>query len=147
MSTEVDNLSKITVDYVEEEVIKLVEPIAEYTRYLSSIKHAMTQRQEKKNAYINCIMDLESKQNSYQKLLATPGKEAQAQAKEAQVSSSQFATDNAKLDFEKVSERLLLEFEVFKSQKSNDLRDIIADFINIQVSTTGSVVAQSIYCN
>lgn len=120
-------------NFAEAEVVKLVEPLEEYSRMLQSIKLAMQQRAAKKTAYINFLIDVEAKTNAYRKLQGVPGKESQAEQKEQLVVASQDGADAAKAEFEKVSERLLTEFELFKNQKAFDIKDIMSNFVNLQV--------------
>lgn len=133
MGSSVDSLSVAASSHAEQEAIKLLEPLEEYARMLTSIKYAMQQRTDKKSAYVNAMGDLEAKQNAYKKLLGVPGKESQAAQKEAAVQAAQEATDAAKLEFEKVSERLLAEFETFKTQKASDMKEILLNFVTLQV--------------
>lgn len=134
MGSSVDSLSVAASSHAEQEAIKLLEPLEEYARMLTSIKYAMQQRTDKKSAYVNAMGDLEAKQNAYKKLLGVPGKESQAAQKEAAVQAAQEATDAAKLEFEKVSERLLAEFETFKTQKASDMKEILLNFVTLQVN-------------
>jgi hypothetical protein len=39
----------------------------------------------------------------------------------------------AKLEYEGVTQRVISEFEVFKCQKMVDMRDIMLNFVNMQV--------------
>jgi sorting nexin-1/2 len=129
-----DNLAGSAHTFAENEVVKLVEPLEEYSRMLQSIKMAMQQRAAKKTAYTNCLVDVEAKTQAYRKLQGVTGKEQQAELKEQAVSAAQDAADAAKLEFEKVSERLLTEFELFKNQKAFDIKEIMTNFVNLQVS-------------
>ncbi len=133
MGTSADTLSVSASAHAEQEAIKLLEPLEEYSRMLTSIKTAMQQRQDKKTAYLNAMSDLDGKQNAHRKLIGVAGKESQASAKEQAAQVAQEATDNAKLDFEKVSERLLNEFELFKNQKALDMKEIILSFVALQI--------------
>jgi len=133
MGSSVDSLSVTASTHAENEAIKLLEPLEEYARMLASIKVAMQQRTDKKTAYLNAMGDLEAKQNSYKKLLGVPGKESQAAQKEQSVQAAQEVTDAAKIEFEKVSERLLAEFETFKSQKAADMKEILLNFVTLQI--------------
>ena len=114
----------------------MVEPLEEYSRMLASIKLAMQQRAAKKSAYLSCLVDVDAKSAAFKKLQGVPGKEAQAEVKEQAVSASQDAADAAKSEFEKVSERLLTEFELFKNQKAFDIKEIVTNFVNLQVNST-----------
>lgn len=128
-----DNLADAASSHAEQEAIKLLEPLEEYARMLNSIKAAMQQRQDKKTAYMNAMGDVEAKSNAYKKVLGVPGKESQAATKENAVNSAQENANAAKDEFEKVSERLLAEFEMFKNQKALDIKEIVMGFINLQV--------------
>jgi sorting nexin-1/2 len=133
LGTTADCLAGNAHTFAEAEVVKLVEPLEEYTRMLQSIKHAMQQRAAKKTAYVNCMIDVEAKTVAFRKLQGVAGKEAQAEQKEQAVSAAQDGADAAKLEFEKVSERLLTEFELFKNQKAFDIKEMMTNFVNLQV--------------
>lgn len=133
LGTTADSLAGSAHTFAEAEVVKLVEPLEEYTRMLQSIKLAMQQRTAKKAAYMSCLLDVETKTLAYKKLLGVPGKETQTEQKEQAVSAAQDGADAAKLEFEKVSERLLTEFELFKNQKAFDIKEIMTNFVNLQV--------------
>lgn len=133
LGTTADSLAGNAHTFAENEVIKLVEPLEEYSRMLQSIKLAMQQRAAKKTAYINSLIDVEAKTQAFKKLQGVSGKESQAEQKEQAVSVAQDVADNAKVEFEKVSERLLTEFELFKNQKAFDIKEIMTNFVNLQV--------------
>lgn len=63
----------ITSAHAEGQVIRLLEPFEEYSRMLASIKVAIQQRQDIKNAYVHSMNDLESKQAAWKKIASTPG--------------------------------------------------------------------------
>jgi uncharacterized protein (DUF342 family) len=133
MGATADSLSSLVSAHAEAETVKFVEPFQEYTRVLASIKTAVGQRQDKKTAYLQALADVEVKQAAYRKVLGVPGKESQAKTKEQQVINSQEACDHAKKEFENVSDKLLAEFELFKSQRSVDLKETLLHFVNLQV--------------
>lgn len=128
-----DNVSVLTANHAESEAIKFLEPLEDYVRVIGSIKSAIQQRTDKKNAYLGSLADVEAKSNAHRKLIGVAGKEAQAKQKEEAVQSAQEASDAAKQEFEKVTERLLTEYELFKVYKANDLKQYIADYIKLQV--------------
>jgi predicted enzyme involved in methoxymalonyl-ACP biosynthesis len=133
MGTSLDSLSALASAHAEAEAIKFLEPMDEYSRMIASIKTAMSQRQSKKDSYVLAMNDYESKQASYRKLVGVPGKEAQAKQKEQAMDTAKEAYENAKTEYERVTERLLIEFESFKSQRSLDMKEIVVDFISLQV--------------
>lgn len=133
MGTCLDSLSSTTASQAEAETIKFLETIDEYARMIGSIKSAIHQRQLKKDSYLQSMADLEAKQSAYRKLVGAPGKESQAKVKEQQMQSAQEVFDGAKLEYEKVTERLLSEFEAFKAQRALDMKEIMVDFVSLQV--------------
>jgi sorting nexin-1/2 len=134
MGNTADQLSVLATENAEAESILLDEPLEEYVRLLSSVKIAMKRRQDKKNAYVNAILDLEAKQAAYNKVLGVAGKEESANAKLALVEKSQSLVDNTRLEYEEVSERLLEEFDRFKREKAEDVKLILLNYVNLQVT-------------
>lgn len=133
MGNTADQLSVLATENVEAEAIFLDEPLEEYVRLLNSVKIAMKRRQDKKNAYINAIIDYEAKQASYNKVLGVPGKEESANSKLALVEKAQTAVETSKTEYEEVSERLLEEFDRFKKEKAEDMKLILLNYVNLQV--------------
>jgi sorting nexin-1/2 len=133
MGNTADQLSVLATENAEAESIFLDEPLEEYVRLLSSVKIAMKRRQDKKNAYVNAILDLEAKQAAYNKVLGVSGKEETVNAKLALVEKSQSLVDTTRVEYEEVSERLLEEFDRFKREKAEDMKQILLNYVNLQV--------------
>ena len=60
-------------------------------------------------------------------------------AKDA-VAASETARDTAREQYEEVSDRVVREFARFRRDKASDMKKIILDYVNIQVSGGGAVV-------
>ena len=65
--------------------------------------------------------------------IGTAKEEVERQKQQA-VETAQTACDAAKVVYETVSNELLDDFERFKAQKANDIRDILLNFVHIQVT-------------
>jgi hypothetical protein len=113
--------------------LQFFEPLDDYLRVVNSIKSAVQQRIDKKSIYLSSLVDVEAKSNAYRKLSGVAGKETQANVKEEAVKVAQEHSDLAKAKFEKVTERLLNEFESFKVNKAMDLKKCMIDYIELQV--------------
>lgn len=133
MGNTADQLSVLATENSEAESILLDEPLEEYVRLLNSVKIAMKRRQEKKNVYVDAILDLEAKQAAYNKVLGVAGKEESANSKLVLVEKSQSLVDTSKIEYEEVSERLLEEFDRFKREKAEDMKLILLNYVNLQV--------------
>lgn len=128
-----DQLSVLATENAEAEAVHLEEPLEEYVRLLAAVKAALKRRQEKKTIHLNAISDLDSKQNSYNKLMGTPGKEAQATAKLEQVERCREYVEKTRVEYEDVSENLLIEFERFKVEKAEDIKQILLNYVKLQI--------------
>lgn len=131
VGSSVDLLSQSATKHSDDELIQLDEPLQEYVRLLGSLKEAIKRRGDKKKQYVNAIADLESKQQAYNKILGQAKEEAE-RAKQQAVEAAQTACDAAKDVYERVSLELQEDFERFKAQKANDVRDILLNFVQIQ---------------
>ena len=132
VGSSVDVLSQVATKHSDDELVQLEEPLAEYVRLLGSLREAIKRRSDKKKLYINAIADLEAKQQAYNKVLGT-AKEEVERAKQQAVEQAQVACDSAKETYERVTLELQEDFERFKAQKANDIRDILMNFVHIQV--------------
>lgn len=66
-------------------------------------------------------------------ILACAGKEALAATKEHAANAAKETMELTKYEYEKVSERLLIEYESFKSRKVADIKEIILNFVSLQI--------------
>jgi hypothetical protein len=126
------------------EFTDLEEPLAEYVRLVASVRVALQQRQEKRTAYIATLTDLEAKQSAYNKVANAAGKEDQARSKLALVQRAQQAAEEAKEDYDRVSQRIIIEFEIFKKQKVVDFRDVLLNFVCLQANFARQ--AEQLWC-
>jgi hypothetical protein len=135
MGTTLDTVSALTCTYAENETIKYLEPLDEYLRIIQCIRFAIQQRLQRKSIYSQALADLESKASSYRKLVAAsdPKKEAQLKSKEQQMQQAEKVMEDTKSDFEKVTERLLQEFELFKESKGREIKETVIQFVTIQM--------------
>jgi hypothetical protein len=127
-----DQLSQAGIKKVDGELYQLDEPLQEYVRLLQSLKAAVKRRSERRQAYALSISDVEAKQVAYNKVQGT-GKDEVERQKQAAVEKAQSTCDSNKEEYERVSKELLVEYEQFKSQKANDLKEILTNWVNTQV--------------
>jgi hypothetical protein len=129
---------KVAVDgtsHAERQVLQTEEPMQEYLRAIAGVRTAIQQRQEKKQAYVEALTEVEVRQAQYAKLQSASGKSEEVVSQKQQlVTKAQAACDAAKLEYEQVTERLLREADHFKVQKAQDIRAILLKFVELQVS-------------
>ena len=140
MGETVDKLGGCYAAQAEEEISKFMEPLDDYARMMNSVKAAIQQRQEKRNAYIAAMADVDGKFAALRKVQGAVGKEAIARQKEEAVTLAEEVRERAKHDYERVTDRLLAEFETFRVRKAIDIKDIVNNFVDLQVRKEWSVV-------
>lgn len=113
------------------------EPIEDYVRLMGSVKAAIQRRADKKRAYVAALTDVDAKGAVLRKAQSAPGKDTSS--KEAALQGAEAMRDAAKADFERVTERLLQEFESFKEKKVQDMRQLMANYVDFQTSHTRSL--------
>ena len=138
MGNTADQLSVLATENAEAEAVHLEEPLEEYVRLLASVKAALKRRQEKKSIHLNALADLDSKQNSYNKVVGASGKEDQAMSKLAQVERCREQVEKSRTEYEEVSETLLIEFERFKLEKAEDIKQILLNYVRLQVKSASN---------
>lgn len=133
MGETIEHLANCYATQAEEEISKFMEPLDDYARMMHSVKHAIQQRQEKRNNYITALADVEGKTLAWKKLQNVPGKEALARQKEEVVLLAEEHRERVKNEYERVTERLLAEFESFRQRKALDIKEIVYNFVELQI--------------
>ncbi|OQR93272.1 sorting nexin [Thraustotheca clavata] len=130
-----DKLSVLAAEHAEKELMLFEEPILDYIRLVQSVKAALIKRNEVRNQYHATVMDLEAKQTALQKAHSKSGavNTEKIDAAEADVTKAQLRVDEAKLEHDVVTERVLREVDRFKHEKLNDFKRIVLDYIELQI--------------
>eukprot|EP01033_Poteriospumella_lacustris_P009206 gene9207-6621_t len=120
----------------EAELQKFHEPLDEYVRMMGSVKAAIQRRTDKKRAYVAALTDVDAKGAALRKAQSS-GKDSSS--KESSLAGAEAMRDAAKADFERVTDRLLQEFETFKEKKVADMKRIISSYVEFQMVHTRKV--------
>jgi hypothetical protein len=82
MGVTMDELSSSAGSHAELQATDLEEPLNEYVRLINSVKLAIQQRFDKKQAYLAALTDVEVKQIAHNKVALSPSKEVQSSEKQ-----------------------------------------------------------------
>lgn len=137
-----DQLSILAAEQAEREALHFEEPIFDYIRLVGAVKAALHKRNEVHYAYGAAVADLEAKDAVLAKLLkhARGGStEEKVQLAESEVRAAQQRMEDAKLEDDIVTERVLREVERFKRDKLADFKHIILDYIQMQIEYSKKV--------
>jgi hypothetical protein len=130
----IDQLSVTAGDHASEEMQKLLEPLAESSRSLESVRYSITLRADRRQQYVQELQQLEAHQLAYSKVLGQAGKETQALNKERQVEESLKKTEALKAEFDLITVRLLKDFAAFQSRKCREVKAILLNFVELQIA-------------
>lgn len=137
-----DKLSILAAEHAEREALHFEEPIFDYIRLVGAVKAALQKRNEVRCAYGAAVANLEAKEAALSKLLKhTRGgsSEEKVQVAESEVRTAQQQMEDAKLEDDIVTERVLREVERFKREKLADFKLIILDYIQMQIEYSKKV--------
>lgn len=131
-----DGLSVLVNLQVEAEQVKFLEPIDDYVRLIAAAKHALQVRNQTAHAYESALGDLCLKQDARNKM--TPD-DSKITAADTEISKAQIKAENAKKDFDMVTDRVLKEIERFKREKSRDFKELILHYVQLQIEHNQAV--------
>eukprot|EP00644_Phytophthora_capsici_P011304 jgi/Phyca11/506259/fgenesh2_kg.PHYCAscaffold_18_\ len=137
-----DKLSELAAQHAQREAQYFEEPIFDYIRLVGAVKAALHKRNEVHCAYGAAAADLEVKEAALTKLLkhARGGSsEEKVQVAENEVRTARQQVEDAKLEDDIVTERVLREVERFKREKLADFKHIILDYIQMQIEYSKKV--------
>lgn len=105
-----DKLATLAAEHAEREAVHFEEPIFDYIRLVGAVKAALQKRNEVRNAYATAVADLEAKTTVVNKMLKNKGfSEEKIQLAEGDVMRAQQRVDDAKLEYDIVTERVMRE--------------------------------------
>ncbi|CAH0490579.1 unnamed protein product [Peronospora farinosa] len=140
-----DQLSILAAEHAEREALHFEEPIFDYIRLVGAVKAALQKRNEVRCAYGAAVADVETKEAVLEKIRkqsrgrCTEDKVALA---ESEVRTAQQNMEDAKLEDDIVTERVLREVERFKREKLADFKHIILDYIQMQIEYSKKVESE-----
>jgi hypothetical protein len=133
----VEKSSNAYSSLAEAALVRFQEPLEEQLRLLGSVRSAITRRADRKRAYVTALTDVDAKGAAMRKAQATPGKDSSS--KEAALQGAEAMRDAAKADFERVTDRLLQEFDSFQEKKVQEMQWLMAQYVDFQVAHVRSV--------
>lgn len=133
MGSTADELSSLTMQEAEKEMIEFDEPLKDYLRTIYAVKLALQRRHERRLTYTTCLSEVTVKRMNYAKFRATPGAEAKAYGAERSLKRGEIAADAARDEFATVSQRVLREVDRFKREKGEQMRLVVLDYITAQI--------------
>ena len=133
MGATAEDLSSLTMEEVEKEMMEFDEPLRDYLRTIHAVKLALQRRHEKRLTYTTCLTEVNVKRANLAKFRATPGAEAKAYGAEMSLKRGEVAADAARDEFATVSQRVLREVDRFKREKGDDMKRVVLDYVNAQI--------------
>lgn len=105
-----DRLAVLAAEHAEREAASFEEPIFDYIRLVGAVKAALQKRNDVRGTYANAVADLEAKTAAVSKILKSKSAaEEKIQGAESDVMKAQLRVDDAKLEYDIVTERVMRE--------------------------------------
>jgi sorting nexin-1/2 len=135
-----DRLSLLAAEFAEKEALHFEAPILDYIRLVGAVKAALYKRNEVRGSYALAVADLDAKNAIVQKLVKHKStSDDKFQVAESDVLKAQQRVDDAKLEFDIVTERVMREVERFKREKLADFKRIVLDYVQMQIAYSKKV--------
>jgi hypothetical protein len=115
------------------------EPLDEYVRIIHSVKKAINKRADKKKEYIRCLTSVDVAKTTYNKALEKAGT---SQEKLKDLQGEEEKLNLALGVYELATHRLLRDFDDFQRSKIDDLKHLLANFINCQTDYNHDCINQ-----
>lgn len=133
MGSTADQLSALSMEEAEKELIEFDEPLRDYLKTIHAVKLALQRRHEKRLTYTTCLSEVNVKRANVARFRATPGAEAKAYGAEMSLKRGEVNADAARDEFATVSQRVLREVDRFKREKGDDMKRVVLDYVTAQV--------------
>ncbi len=133
MGATADELSNLTMEEAEKEMMEFEEPLKDYLKTIHAVKLALQRRHEKRLTYTTCLSEVNTKRTNLAKFRATPGAEAKAYGAEMSLKRGEAAADAARDEFATVSQRVLREVDRFKREKGDEMKHVVLDYVSAQI--------------
>ena len=105
----------------------------DYIRIVQAVKDAMAARTDQRLVLQQRMGSLESKRAAHAKLAGAPGKEDKAQKAQSECLQAESAVEEARMQLDLVTARVMRETERFKQEKAQDFKAAVCDFVNLQI--------------
>ena len=105
----------------------------DYIRIVQAVKDAMSARTDQRVVLQQRMGSLESKRAAHAKLAGAPGKEDKAQKAQSECLQAESAVEEARMQLDLVTARVMRETERFKREKAQDFKAAVCDFVNLQI--------------
>jgi sorting nexin-1/2 len=133
MGSTADELSSLTMEEAEKELIEFDEPLKDYLRTIHAVKLALQRRHDRRLTYTTCLSEVNVKRSNLAKFRATPGSEAKAYGAEMSLKRGESAADVARDEFATVSQRVLREVDRFKREKGDEMKLVVLEYVTAQI--------------
>lgn len=139
VGTTADKLSVMFSNEADAENTAFREPIRDYIRLAEAVKEMMKTRQAANFAYLSAKELLEDRKKKLQAALSQGGKTDKIQSAERAVKDSEKDSEEKYRDLQQITTRALYEFEQFKNQKQIDMKNMVVQFVKLQIEHSKKV--------
>jgi len=133
------NLAPVASLWAQAELEKLDEPLHDHVKYVAALKYAIEQRSNRRLTYTTALNKLGEKRGALAKFNGHFGADMKRYDAELSLQRAEAAAEQARVDFEGCSQRLLRETDRFRVQRANEMRATIVEYVRIQAEYTAKM--------
>ena len=127
-----DALSTLYQNHHDTLLNNVLLPLRDRLKIIHGAKLALTKRSNRRVTYSTALSNLDSKKALLHKYRITRGLESKVLEAEASLSKAAMEVDVARREYDEVSERVLREFDRFKSENAIMMHETIIEFGRVQ---------------
>ena len=133
------NLAPVASLWAQTELEKLDEPLHDHVKYVAALKYAIEQRSNRRLTYTTALNKLGEKRGALAKYNGHFGADMKRYDAELSLQRAEAAAEQARVDFEGCSQRLLREMDRFRVERANEMRATIVEYVRIQAEYTAKM--------
>ena len=133
------NLAPVASLWAQAELEKLDEPLHDHVKYVAALKYAIEQRSNRRLTYTTALNKLGEKRGALAKYNGHFGADMKRYDAELSLQRAEAAAEQARVDFEGCSQRLLREMDRFRVERANEMRATIVEYVRIQAEYTAKM--------
>mmetsp|Transcript_27566 Transcript_27566/g.55644 ORF Transcript_27566/g.55644 Transcript_27566/m.55644 type:complete len:610 (-) Transcript_27566:152-1981(-) len=127
-----DALSVLSSDHHQNEIGCFLEPIRDHLKMVHAVKVALSKRNNRRITYSTLVNSVDSKKSSLHKYRITPGLEGKAYGVESSLTRAEVAVEEARVNYEEVSQRVLREVDRFRKENATQMYATMLSFAKAQ---------------
>ena len=134
-----DALSALQQKHHQTLLVDFLLPLRDHLKMIHAAKLALTKRSNRRITYSTALSNVDNKKGALHKYRITQGMESKVMGAESSLSKAELEVENAKRNYDDVSERVLREFDRFRYENGTMMHATMVEFGRVQMEYSAKV--------